>query len=119
MGSTQMRYSARFLRKDDLGTEPWQRAAAGTLSYIDTELKKNRFGFQVIGGVDYALGEDFSIGAKVRWTRFGGFDRDDVLWTEVRNHRPVRADGVTPFTSDLEAQDQDNWTVTVGLKYYL
>ncbi len=119
MGSTQMRYSAKFLRKDDLGTEPWQMAAAGTLSYIDTELEKTRFGFQVIGGVDYALGDDFSVGAKVRWTRFGGFDRDDVLWTEVRNHRPVRADGVTPFTSDLEVEDQNNWTVTGGLKYYL
>ena len=119
MGSTQMRYSAKFLRKDDLGTEPWQMAAAGTTSCIDAELEKTRFGFQVIGGVDYALGDDFSVGAKVRWTRFGGFDRDDVLWTEVRNHRPVRADGVTPFTSDLEVEDQDNWTVTVGLKYYL
>ena len=119
MGSTQMRYSAKFLRKDDLGTEPWQIAAAGTTSRIDAELEKTKFGFQVIGGVDYALGEDFSIGAKVRWTRFGGFDRDDVLWTEVRNHRPVRSDGVTPFTSDLEVEDQDNWTVTVGLKYYL
>ena len=119
LGSVDMRYSARFLRRSDLGPEPWQVAASGTLSHIDTELKKTRFGFQVIGGVDYALGDDFSVGAKVRWTRLGGFDRNDVSWTQVRSHESVRADGVTPLTTDFEVDDTDNWTVTVGLKYYL
>ena len=119
LGSVDMRYSARFLRKGDLGTEPWQDAAEGTTSSINTALGKTKFGFQVVGGVDYALGDDFSVGAKVRWTRFGGFDRDDVSWMEVRDHEPVRADGVTPLTSDFEVGDLDNWTVTVGLKYYL
>lgn len=119
IGFVEMRYSARFLRKDDLGMEPWQDAAEGTTSSIDTGLEKTKFGFQVVGGVDYALGDQFSIGAKVRWTRFGGFDRDDVSWTEIRDHEPVRADGVTPLTSDFEVDDMDNWTFTVGLKYYL
>ena len=119
MGSVEMRYSARFLRRSDLGTEPWQDAAEGTTSSINPALKKIRFGFQVIGGVDYALGDDFSVGAKVRWTRLSGFDRDEVPWTEIRDHAPVRADGVTPLTSDFEVDDMDNWTVTVGLKYYL
>ncbi len=118
IGSVKMRYSARFLRRSDLGTEPWQDAAEGTTSSLDTALDKTRFGFQVVGGVDYALGDDFSVGAKVRWTRLSGFDRDDVSWTEIRSHKPVRADGVTPFTSDFEVNDIDNWTFTVGLKYY-
>ena len=119
IGSTEMRYSVKFLRKSDLGTEPWQDAAEGTTSSLDTALGRTGFGFQVIGGVDYAFGDDLSIGAKVRWTRLSGFDRDDVPWTEVRDHEPVRADGVTPLTSDFEVEDMDNWTVTVGLKYYL
>ena len=119
VGSTQMRYSARFLRRSDLGTEPWQMAAAGTVSDIDTKLEKTRFGFQVVGGVDYALGDDLSVGAKARWTRLSGFDRDDLFWTRVRGHEPIRADGVTPLTADFEVGDTDIWTFTVGLKYYL
>lgn len=119
IGSVEMHYSARFLRKEDLGMEPWQDAAEGTESSIDAELDKTSFGFQVVGGVDYALGDDFSVGAKVRWTRFSSFDRDDVSSTEIRGHEPVQADGVTPFTSDFEVDDVNNWIFTVGLKYYL
>ena len=119
VGSTQMRYSARFLRRSDLGPEPWQMAASGTVSDIDTKLEKIRFGFQVVGGVDYALGDDLSVGAKVRWTRLSGFDRNDVSWTRVRSHESIRADGVTPLTTDFEVGDTDIWTFTVGLKYYL
>lgn len=119
IGSMEMRYSVKLLRKSDLGPEPWQMAASGTTSSLDTALGKTRFGFQIVGGVDYALGDDFSVGAKVRWTRLSGFDRDDVSWTKIRDHEPVRADGVTPLTSDFEVDDMDNWTVTVGLKYYL
>ncbi|MCY3827422.1 MAG: porin family protein [Candidatus Dadabacteria bacterium] len=119
VGSTEMRYSARFLRRSDLGTEPWQMAAAGTVSDIDTELGKTRFGFQVVGGVDYALSDDLSVGAKARWTRLSDFDRDDLSWKRVRGHEPIRADGVTPLTTDFEVGDTDSWTFTVGLKYYL
>ncbi len=118
LGSTEMRYSARFLRGSALGTEPWQVAVAGTVSSIDTELEKTRFGFQVVGGVDYAIGDDLSAGAKVRWTRLSGFDRDDVSWTRVRGHESIRADGVTPLTADFEVNDTDIWTFTVGFKYY-
>ncbi len=118
VGSTEMRYSARFPRRSDLGLEPWQMAASGTISDIDTELGKTRFGFQVVGGVDYALGDDFSVGAKVRWTRLSGFDRDDVSWTRVRGHESIRADGVTPLTADFEVDDTDIWIFTVGFKYY-
>lgn len=119
IGSVEMRYSARFLRGSDLGTEPWQMAAAGTTSSIDAELEKSRFGFQVAGGIDYALGHDLSVGAKVRWMRFSGFDHDDVPWAQARGHEAVRADGITPITSDFEVGDTDSWTFTVGLKYYL
>lgn len=119
VGSTEMRYSARFLRRSDLGTEAWQMAAAGTVSDIDTGLAETRFGFQVVGGVDYALGDNLSVGSKVRWTRLSGFDRDDLFWTRVRGHEPIGADGVTPLTTDFEVGDTDSWTFTVGLKYYL
>ncbi len=119
LGSTKMRYNARFLRGSDLGTEPWQVAAAGTTSYLDAKLEETGFGYQVVGGIDYLLGEDLSIGAKVRWIRLSAFDKDDISWTQVRDHAPVRADGVTPITADFEVDDTDSWTFTIGLKYYL
>jgi len=119
LGSAQMRYSSKFLRRSDLGTEPWQMAAAGTISSVDTELDETSFAYQVVGGIDYLLGEDLSIGTKVRWIRLSGFDKDDVSWDKIRDHAPVRADGVTPFTADFEVDDTDSWTFTIGLKYYL
>lgn len=73
----------------------------------------------MVGGVDYALGDDFSVGAKVRWMRFSGFDQDNVSWTKIRDHAPVRADGITPLTSDFKVEDTDSWIFTVGFKYYL
>ena len=119
LGSMEVSYFSRSVRKDDLGMEPWQMAAAGTESSVGTDLEKTSFGFQVMGGVDYALGDDLSVDAKVRWTRFSGFDQDDVSWTKIRDHAPVQADGVTPLTSDFKVEDTDNWIFTIGLKYYL
>ncbi|MCY4379045.1 MAG: outer membrane beta-barrel protein [Candidatus Dadabacteria bacterium] len=119
VGSMRIGYSSAWLRKSDLGMETWQDAAENTTSSIDTKLEKTRFGFQMIGGVDYALGDDLSVGAKVRWTRFSGFDRDDVRWTQTFSREPARADGVTPFTTDFKVGDTDSWIFTVGLKYYL
>ncbi len=118
LGLIEMRYKARFSRKADLGPEEWQRAAAGTVSIIDTNLEGTAFGFQVAGGVDYALSDDVSIGTKIRWTRFRGFEEKDKLWESIRSHAPVRADGTTPFTTDLDLDAISNWTVTGGLKYH-
>ena len=118
MGSTQMTYLSSAQRKDPLGDAQWQKKAAGTTSYIDTELEKTRFGFQVAGGVDYELTPEVSFGVKVRWIRLNGFDSDGELWDSIRDHEPVRADGVTPFTSDIEIGDASSLVVTLGLKYY-
>ena len=119
LGSVNVRYWNQFVRATDLGPQQWQKAAAGTTSYIDAELEKTGFGFQVMGGVDYSLGESVSIGAKARWARLSGFDQDGEAWGSVRGRSPVRADGVTPFTSDFKVGDMDSWAFTVGIKHYL
>ncbi len=119
LASTTMHYAARFLRRSDLGPESWQMAAAGTLSSIEAELAKTGLGLQVAGGIDYALRDNVSIGAKVRWIRSGGFDDNGKLWTQIRDHDPVRSDGVTPFTSDFNVGDTQGWVMTVGFRYYL
>ncbi len=119
MGMSDMNYQAKFIRKRDLGPEQWQQAASGTVSYMDVDLEDTVFGFQVMGGLDYSVGEKVRIGAKARWTRFSGFESNDKLWKSVRSHAPVRADGKTPFTSDHDLDETDSFIVTFGIKYYL
>ena len=94
-------------------------AAAGTLSSIEPELGKTGLGLQVAGGIDYTLRDNVSIIAKVRWIRSGGFDDNGKLWTQIRDHDPVRSDGVTPFTSDFKVGGTQGWVITGGLRYYL
>ena len=78
-------------------------AAAGTLSLLNTEFTDTLFGFQFLGGLDYALTEKVSIGMKARWASFQDLEGDTV-WDLIRSHRPVRADGETPFDSKLTFQ---------------
>ena len=124
------KYSIRFVRKPDAeylaavagqklwpaGSDAAKRAAAGTLSLLDTEVEDDLFGYQILAGADYELREGVSIGVKARWARFGEA-KDDSLWDLVRSHKPVRADGTTPFDSRLEIDDIEFWALSVGLKY--
>ena len=122
---TRLRYSNRFLRKslpeytDIEGTALTAAdrppAAAGTLSYLDTKLEETLFGFQLLAGADYALTERTSVGVKARWARFEELE-EGAVWNQIRDHAPVRADGVTPFSSDQRFDDIEYWAVTVALK---
>ena len=115
---TALDYEARFLRKTIAQGYPADKppAAAGTLSLLDTEVTDTLFGFQFLGGLDYALTEKVSIGMKARWASFQDLEGDTV-WNLVRSHRPVRADGTTPFDSKLTFSDIQYWALSVGLKY--
>ena len=115
---TSLDYQARFLRKTVAQGYPADKpqAAAGTLSLLDTELTDTLFGFQFLGGLDYALTEKVSIGMKARWASFQDLEGDTV-WTLIRSHKPVRADGTTPFDSKLTFSDIQYWALTFGLKY--
>ena len=111
-------YEARFLRKTIAQDYPAGKppAAAGTLSLLNTEFTDTLFGFQFLGGLDYALTEKVSIGMKARWASFQDLEGDTV-WNLIRSHRPVRADGETPFDSRLTFSDIQYWALSVGLKY--
>ena len=115
---TSLDYQARFLRKTVAQGYPADKpqAAAGTLSLLDTELTDTLLGFQFLGGLDYALTEKVSIGMKARWASFQDLEGDTV-WTLIRSHKPVRADGTTPFDSKLTFSDIQYWALTFGLKY--
>ena len=124
--ATNLSYYEQYIRKpeaeylqiefDPDWPEAARRAAAGTVSIIDTTAGKNVFGFQALAGIDYALSERTSLGVAYRWARFDDIDHD-TTWNVVRSHAPVQADGVTPFAADLEFAGISYQAVTVNLKY--
>ena len=115
---TSLDYETRFLRKTVAQGYPSDQpqAAAGTLSLLDAGFTDTLFGFQFLGGLDYALTDKVSVGMKARWASFQDLEGDTV-WDLIRSHRPVRADGTTPFDSNLTFSDMQYWALSVGLKY--
>ena len=101
---------------DPAHPEDWQVAAAGSSSVIDTQVSDKVFGYQIIAGVERGLTEGTSLFLAVRWSRIDDVSGEDV-WDTIRSHRPVQADGVTPFTSIQDLRDIGGYSATVGLKY--
>jgi len=119
-------YAASFVRKPereylDIEFVPdWpeeaKRAAAGTANLLNAEMSGWVPGFQVIAGLDMNLGE-LLVGVKVRWGRF----QDLSTTTEydlIRSHAPVQADGVTPFSVDIDLCGLGYREVALVMKYY-
>ena len=125
--AAELNYYLQFIRKPEaeylqIEFDPdWpdaaKRAAAGTASILDTYAGKNVFGFQVLAGVDYALSEHTSLGVALRWARFDDIDHEAV-YNVLRSHAGVLADGVTPFTNELEFSGIGYRALTASLKYY-
>ena len=126
LARTNLHYSRRLLRKTlaqgyqdvapPLTVADRPAGAAGTFSLLDTAVSGNSIGFQMLAGVDYVIGDRTSIGLNANWARFGNLAQD-VAWSVIRSHAPVRADGVTPFTGELRFDGLEYWAVTLGLKY--
>ena len=74
-------------------------------------------GYQLLDGIDYAVGDRTTIGFSAHWARFGEL-KQAVLWSIVRSHEPVRADGVTTFSGEVTFDSFEYWAVTFGMKYY-
>lgn len=103
--------------RTDPGASPdWQRAAAGTVSELTTDVSETGLGFQLLAGVDYALSDQVSIGLKGRWMQAPDV-RVDAQWATVRSHAPVHADGVTPFVSTMDFTRLGYWAIGVSMKY--
>ncbi len=123
-----LRYTRRLVRKTlaqgyqdvepPLTVADRPAAAAGTVSLLEPDVSGRLPGFQIVGGVDYALGERTSIELIGHWARFGEL-KDDVTWSLIRSHEPVRADGRTPFSGTLALEGFQYGAMTLGLKYRL
>lgn len=87
--ATELNYYLQFLRKPEaeylqIEFDPdWpdaaKRAAAGTVSILDTYAGEHGFGYQALAGVDYALSNHTSLGVVYRWTRLDDIDHEAVL----------------------------------------
>ena len=72
---------------------------AGTTTSKQAELHDRLIGYQVLGGVDYALSDAVSLGVKARWVRYGRFSSEDIEWERLRSHpSQLRLDGSEPVT---------------------
>lgn len=123
-----MDYSGSYLRRtvaegyvaaaggDPAQAAEWQLAAAGTFSLLEVEVNDWAFGYQFLAGIERVLGERATLFAAARWTRLAELDSDD-LWTTVRSHAPVQADGSTPFRTDQTFDEIGSFAVTGGLRY--
>ncbi len=69
-----------------------------------------------MGGVSYAVGERTSLELGGHWARFGELTQD-VVWSLIRSHEPVRADGTTLFSGSIALEGFQYGTMTLGLKY--
>ena len=94
----------------------WQRAAAGTISQLAPFVSERGFGYHVLGGLDYTLLSQLSLGVKGRWVRIPDIGID-AEWSTVRSHAPVHVDGVTPFVSRLDFAKLGYLAATASLKY--
>ena len=121
-------YSASYMRRtladgyvaavggDPAQPEDWQIAAAGSDSRLDTEFSDEVFGYQLTAGVERELAERTRAFFMLRWTDFGDISHS-ALWSTIRSHAPVQADGITPFTSDNDFENIGGLTATVGIRY--
>lgn len=94
----------------------WQIAAAGTVSRFDSSVSDEVPGYQLLAGVERTLSETAWAFAMLRWTQFEDLE-DTRVWSTVRSHAPVQADGATPFTSTQTLSDIGGLSITVGLRY--
>ena len=60
-----------------------RRNLAATTTSKQAELHDRPTGYQVLGGVDYAMSDAVSLGIKGRWVRFAA---EDIEWERLRSH---------------------------------
>ena len=95
----------------------WQRAAAGTLSAMDSAVNETAFGYQLLAGLDRALGERTTLGFKIRWTSLQTASAN-LRAKMIRSHKPVHADGQTPFSWDFEFAGMGYLGAALEMRYH-
>ena len=113
-------YAGTSIRNSDpdvllaLGRNP---NAAGTVSRADDSLRDTLWSWQLLGGVDFALGERRALVLKARYGgTFDGVEARGLAWKPLRGHDSTVAPGGAPVRYDLATDALRYWAVSVGLK---
>lgn len=125
--SQRMFYSAASIRTNDrdrmrqLGRNP---NAAGLASLADATMSDRIFGYQILAGVDYAVGERFSAGLKLRYGRTAEFLDGENDWRLLRGHEstvgPTSATGSgLPVQYEIKGSPAHFWGISLGMRYHL
>ena len=102
-------------RSDDLRV--LQNNLASTTSSLQTGLGDVLGGYQLLAGLDVALSDRTTLGAKGRWAQFTEFGDNRVL-DRLRSHAPSNSlDGSRPVTGGITTRDTGFLAFTAGLKY--
>ena len=119
----EMNYSVKFVRNlsanliKNLGRNP---EAAGTASLSEDRLFDTLYGYQIIGGIDYALSEKFYVGFKVRYGDYFNAFEDSNTYDLLRSHNSTIAPNSTeePVVYEIEVEDFDFLSLSFNIKYF-
>ena len=129
IGWTELDYGDLWARNPDpdaIGTAAGlpneaeiRRNLAATTTSKQAELHDRLTGYQVLGGVDYAMSDAVSLGVKVRWVRFGRFTAEDIEWERLRSHASqLRLDGSEPVTFRIRTDSALSFVgVSLAMRY--
>ena len=120
-------YFNRWARRIDpasittFGSEPQglrlNEKLAGTTTIGSARHSDTVFGYQLVAGVDYRLREAISVGLKLRWSDFGGFEHERE-WDQLRSHESARSPGGTRVRYKLMTDDLRFLSLGLNLKYH-
>ncbi len=105
-------YSANFTRSTNL-----EGPLAGTATVAKETLSDDMFGYQLIAGVDYPLGDRVTLGLKFRWADYGEFKVDGKSWDRLRSHASLTGPGGDQILYELKTDDIQFWGLSLALKY--
>lgn len=101
----------------DLGRNP---NAAGVVSRADDAMTDSLTAYQVLAGIDYAVGERQALGVKFRYgDALGGFSDGDRAWNPLRDHDSTVGPGGEPIRYGIDADNFGFWSVSVGYKFFI
>ncbi len=105
-------YSVYFARAITLGPP-----LAGTTTVAGEVVSDDMFGYQLIAGVDYPLGDRVTLGLKFRWADYGEFKVDGKSWDRLRSHASLTGPGGDQILYEVKTDDIQFWGLSLALKY--
>lgn len=129
IGYASMEYAVLWQRSADPRTvqtaqglaneDEVRRNLAGTASRASDRLQDQLAGWQLLGGVDYALTQSWSLAVQARWVRLAEFE-DGGSYDELRGHvSNLRLDGSEPVVYRVTTEDAGFFSIGLRLQRQL